>query len=111
MEKRRRVNPHYKFTNKTINLISVVGVSLGAMSLVALFMAVFLTFRMGGTAPLSYGITTIICTVFSIAGLVCSVRGRLMPDTYVYFPTIGMALNSINLFAIIYILGRGIMAM
>lgn len=108
---RRRVNPHYKFTNKHIPLISVAGLSLGVMSLVALVLEIVLTYNLGGTAPLGYGITTIVCLVFSIAGFVCSLRGRLQPDTYLYFSTIGMVINAINVFWIIYLLGRGIMAM
>ncbi len=110
-EKRRKVNPHYKFTNKIIPLISIVGVSLGVMSLIALILEIFFTFRMGGEAPMSYGLTTIVCLIFSIAGLVCSIKGRMMPDVYVFFPTIGMTVCSINIFAIIYIIGRGILAM
>ena len=111
MAKPRKVNPHYKFTNKTVPLIAIVGVSLGAMSFLSLLMTVILTFSKGGTAPLSYGITVIVATLFSLGGLVCSIRARMMRDTYVFFSTIGIALNAVNIFFVIYILGRGIMAL
>jgi hypothetical protein len=111
MAKSRKVNPHYKFTNKRVPLIAIVGVSLGGMSFLALLMTIILTFTKGGTAPLSYGITVIVATLFSAAGLFCSIKARMMRDTYIYFPTIGIVLNSVNLFFVIYILGRGIMAL
>ena len=111
MEKRRKVNPHYKFTNKIIPLISIAGLSLGVMSTVALILEIAFTFRMGGVAPLSYGLTTALCLVFSVAGLVCSIKGRMMPDVYIYFPTLGMIFNGANIFAIVYIIGRGILSM
>ena len=111
MGKKRTVNPHYKFTNKTVPLIAIVGLALGVMSLIALFMTVLFTFQRGGEAPLSYGLTWIVAFVFSAGGLFCSIKGRLSPDTYVFFPTIGMVVNGINIFLVIYMLGRGIQAL
>ncbi|MCR4814273.1 MAG: DUF6142 family protein [Lachnospiraceae bacterium] len=110
-DNKRKVNPHYKFTNKTIPLISIAGLSLGVMSFAALILEIVFTFQKGGVAPLSYGITTILCLIFSVAGLVFSIKGRMMPDVYIYFPTLGMIVNSVNIFGIIYIIGRGILSM
>ena len=81
------------------------------MSFAALVLEIVFTFQKGGVAPLSYGITTILCMIFSIAGLVFSIKGRMMPDVYIYFPTLGMIVNSVNIFGIIYIIGRGILSM
>jgi hypothetical protein len=109
--KKRKVNPHYKFTNKTVPLIAVVGLCLGAMSFLALVLTVLFTFQKGGETPLSYGLTWVVAFVFSAVGLFFSVKGRMRPDTYVFFPTIGMVVNSVNIFLVIYIMGRGILAM
>lgn len=111
MAKPRKVNPHYKFTNKKVPLIAILGVSLGVMSLVAVILTVAFTFQMGGTAPTNYGLTVLVALIFSLAGLFCSAKARMMPDTYLFFSTIGIAVNGINIFLIIYILGRGIMAL
>ncbi len=108
-KKKRAVNPHYKFTNKTVPLIVIFGLSLGVMSLLALLMTVILTFYRGGVAPFNYGITALVAFLFSAVGLFCCIKGRLMPDTYVFFSTLGMAVNGVNVFFIIYLLGRGIM--
>lgn len=105
----KKVNPHYKFTNKTVPQIAILGVSLGLMSLIAVILVIFLTFQNGGEARLSYGLTVAVALIFSLAGMVCSVKGRMMPDTYLFFSTFGIAINGVNIFLIIYILGRGIM--
>ena len=105
----KKVNPHYKFTNKTVPQIAILGLALGLMSLVAVILVILLAFRNGGEAKLSYGLTVVVAFVFSIAGMVCSVKGRMMPDTYKFFSTFGIAINGINIFLMIYILGRGIM--
>ena len=101
MEKPRKVNPHYKFTNKKVPLIAILGVSLGVMSLVAVILTVAFTFQMGGTAPTNYGLTVLVALIFSLAGLFCSAKARMMPDTYLFFSTIGIAVNGINIFLII----------
>ena len=108
-DRRRTVNPHYKFTNKTVPQIAILGVSLGVMSLAALVLSVVLAFRNGGEAMPSAGLTVIVAAAFSIAGMICSVKGRLMPDTYVFFSTLGIGINGINIFFVIYLLGKGIM--
>ena len=105
----KRVNPHYKFTNKTVPQIAILGVSLGVMSLVAIFLVILLTFRNGGEAKLSYGLTVVLAFIFSLAGMIFSVKARMMPDTYLFFSTFGIGINGVNIFLIIYILGRGIM--
>ena len=108
-KKKRVVNPHYKFTNKTVPLIVIFGLSLGIVSMAALIMTIVLTFTRGGVAPFNYGITAAVALLFSAGGLFCCIRGRLMPDTYVFFSTLGMAVCSINIFFVIYILGKGIL--
>lgn len=107
----KKVNPHYKFTNKTVPQIAILGVSLGVMSLAAIILVILLAFKNGGEAKLSYGLTVVVALIFSLAGMFCSVKGQMMPDTYKFFSTFGIAINGINIFLIIYILGRGIMAM
>ena len=54
----------------------------------ALVLTVLFTFQKGGEAPLSYGLTWVVAFVFSAVGLFFSVKGRMRPDTYVFFPTI-----------------------
>ena len=108
---KRVVNPHYKFTNKTVPLIVIFGLSLGVMSFAALVMTIILTFARGGTAPFNFGITAAVALIFSVAGLVLNIKGRLMPDTYIFFSTLGMAVCGVNIFFVIYILGRGILSL
>lgn len=107
----KKVNPHYKFTNKTVPQIAILGLSLGVMSLAAVILTILLSFKNGGEAKLSYGLTVVLALVFSLAGMICSIKGRMMPDTYKFFSTFGIAINGVNIFLIIYILGRGIMAL
>ncbi|MDD6733732.1 MAG: DUF6142 family protein [Lachnospiraceae bacterium] len=108
MKNRKR---QYIFTNKKISPVSITSTAFGVIALVALCTAIFLSFKRGGDAPIGYGFTTIGSLMLSVAGLVLAVRSRLEKDMFYIFAYLGMGINVLNLFFIMYILGLGIMEM
>lgn len=107
MKKRKQ----YIFTNKKIAPISVTSTAFGVIAQVSLWVAIFLSFKAGGEAIIGYGFTTIAALLLSAAGIFLGVKARLEKDMFYVFAYVGMGINVINLFFIMYILGLGIMEM
>ena len=83
----------YKFTNKKNPQQGIVSAILGAISLVSVILAVYLTFKNKGVAAMQYGTVILLSLIFAITGLVLGVRACLEKDIYRLFPVLGIALN------------------
>ena len=105
------INPKYKFTNKQIPPQSVRSAALGVISVAGIIAVTILSFKNEGVAEVRYGVTVILAAVFSIIGLVLGVWSRMIKDVYYFWAYFGIAVNSLVLFFVIYLLGLGIMAM
>lgn len=62
-----------KFTVKETRLSTILGASLGVISMVTVLLLLYLTFLRGGEATLSYGFAGILASVFSVTGLILSI--------------------------------------
>ena len=99
----------YKFTIKKISPWSVMSTVLGVISLVSMLLAVIFTFHNQGEARIGYGLTSILSLIFSGVGMGLGIKTRLEKDMYYIFANSGIAVNSLVLAFIIYILVLGIM--
>ena len=61
---------HYIFTDKRESKKGILSAMLGAMSLISVFLTVYFTWQNHGTAYVRYGVVTLLCLIFSVAGLV-----------------------------------------
>lgn len=78
---------------------------LGLISNGSLGIVLYLTYLSGGDAPISYGLTGLLATVFSLIGLIMGLFAAREKDTYKLFPTLGVLLNLAAL-AILFFLVR-----
>ncbi len=109
MSSRFNLSKKYKFTDKKIDNLSIMGIILGSISLLALIAAIIISFFNDGQAFIRFGLTVILALIFSIVGEVLSIISRLQPDNYYILSDTGIVINTINLFFIMYIVGLGIM--
>ncbi|MCR4686154.1 MAG: DUF6142 family protein [Lachnospiraceae bacterium] len=109
MSSRFNLSKKYKFTDKKIDNLSIMGIVLGSISLLALIAAIIISFFNDGQAFIRFGLTVILALIFSIVGEVLSIISRLQPDNYYILSDTGIVINTINLFFIMYIVGLGIM--
>lgn len=101
----------YKFSDKKISYYSVMGVVLGVVSGIALIIMTINSFKLRGQVPESYGLTFIVGFLFTVTGLGLGIKSRMEKEVYYFLSDIGITINVINLFYIIYVLGRGIMVL
>lgn len=104
MAKRRT----YKFTNRNFSFISIMSAVWGIMSLVALVLAVVLSFLRGGIASMSYGLTCILVLLFSAAGLWLGIKARREPEKFYLYADLGIVTNALALLVLIAIVVLGI---
>ncbi|GEM_PF-1696365 len=109
MSSRFNLSKKYKFTDKKIDNLSIMGIILGSISLLALIAAIIISFFNDGQAFIRFGLTVIVALVFSVVGEILSIVSRLQPDNYYILSDTGIVINTINLFFIMYIVGLGIM--
>ena len=109
MGSRFNLSKKYKFTDKKIDNLSIMGIVLGSISLLALIAAIIISFFNDGQAFIRFGLTVILALIFSIVGEVLSIISRLQADNYYNLSNTGIVINTVNLFFIMYIVGLGIM--
>ena len=97
----------YIFTDKKETKRGILSSVLGALSLVSLIAAVYLTFRNQGTAFVKYGVVGLLCLIFSGAGLVLGILARMEEDKFYLFAWVGIVLNLLTLAGISFILYAG----
>lgn len=99
----------YKFTKKQFSPWSVMSTILGAISCISLLLAVIFTFQKHGEAPIGYGLTSILALIFAGIGIVLAIKTRMESDMFYLFSNLGIILNGLALFFLMYIFGLGIM--
>ena len=80
---------------------------LGIISIAALVIVVFLTYMSAGEAPVGYGVTGLLATIFSAIGLGLSIVTFQDKQYYRVFPVLGIGLNLIALGGVSLILYVG----
>ncbi len=97
----------YIFTNKKHPEKAVMSSVLGLLSLVAITLSIYYSFKSGGQADFKYGTVILLTLIFSIAGMILGVLSRFEKDKFYLFSYIGILLNFITLVAISFILYAG----
>ena len=99
---------HYIFTDKRGSKKGILSAMLGAMSLISVFLTVYFTWQNHGTAYVRYGVVTLLCLIFSVAGLVIGIMAKLEEDKFYLFAWIGIVLNALTLLGIGGIVAVGV---
>ena len=98
------------FTNKSHPGRGIMSTILGVIAVVALAMAVYLSFQNGGEALPRYGVTALLAAFFSVTGLVLAILARMEKDRYYLFPKIGIGLNIFCILSISFMLYMGLIS-
>ena len=98
---------NYKFTNKRHTGKSVMSTVFGVISLVSLIVVVYLAYAAGGVAPVNYGITGVLVTVFAIVGIILAVLSLNDREAYRFFSWLGVLFNGLSLAGISLVLYIG----
>lgn len=70
-----------------------MSVALGVISLISLGIVIFLAYRSGGEAAVSFGFTGLLALLFSLVGLFLGVLTCSDKTYYRLFPVLGILLN------------------
>ena len=81
--------------------------SLGMISLVSIWVAVYQTFQARGEAATNMGVVGLAITCFSATGLVLGYLAKKEYDKFMFFSYLGMVLNVLALACISVILYAG----
>ena len=87
----------YVFTDKKHPEKGIFSTVLGVLSVATIVYAVLLSFKNGGEAQAKYGVAVLICTIYSVAGLVLGIMSRMERDIFKLFPNLGIILNVLSL--------------
>ncbi len=98
---------NYIFTNKRHSQRAIMSTILGIISTASLGIVVYLTYLEKGQATVGYGVTGLLATIFSIAGLMLGVMTVRVKEYYRLFPWMGIMLNLIALGSISFMLYFG----
>ncbi|MBR1471885.1 MAG: hypothetical protein IJ600_09630 [Lachnospiraceae bacterium] len=83
----------YKFTNRQHPLKAVMAVNLALIGLGAIGMAVWLGYRHDGAVEPNHAAAVFLAQLMAMAGLGLAIAGRLEPNSYRFFPDLGIFLN------------------
>lgn len=104
MGKRR----NFIFTNKKHSEKAIMGTILGMISLVSLGIVIFLSYQKNGETPVSYGLTGLLATIFSMIGLIIGILTLQEKENFRLFPWLGTILNMLSLAVIGVLLYVGV---
>lgn len=99
---------HLIYSDKEHTLKGVFSFILGVIVLVSLVLSIYISYRLKGDAPASFGAVGFLCTLFSGVGVVLALLGRQEPEKFYLFANIGLGLNIFDLLFISNILYAGI---
>lgn len=97
----------YMFTNRKHPKRAVMATILGCISLLSLAAVIYLSYSTQGAGYGSTGMTGILITVFSLTGLVLGILTVMEKERYLFFPVMGILLNTASLAGISIILYAG----
>ncbi len=98
----------YMFTDNRHPERGIMSTILGAISVTALAVSVYFTFRAGGQASVQYAAAAFVAAIFSVVGIILGIKSRFERDIFKLFPNLGIILNSISIVFIVYILILGL---
>lgn len=98
----------YKFTNKKNPQQGIMASILGAIAIISVGLAVYLTYLNKGAALMQYGTVILLSLIFSVIGLVLGIKACMEKDIYLLFPVLGIILNSLTILAGGFILYLGV---
>lgn len=88
---------NYIFTNRRDSRQAIMGTILGVISNASLGIVIYLSYRNGGDAPISYGLTGLLAMLFSMIGLILGVLTVREKDMFRLFPVLAILLNLVSL--------------
>lgn len=95
------------FTNKAHSHKGIMSAILSMISLCSVFLTIYYTYKAGGKAPLKYGFSVLLSLIYTVAGLILGIMGRLEKDKFYLFAYWGIIVNSLMLIGIILLLFAG----
>lgn len=98
---------NYIFTTKNQSKKAIMATALGTISLAAVILSVFFTYKTREKAPMQYGSSLLLATIFSITGIVLSVLAIREKENYRFLPYVGMILNCLVMILNSFILFAG----
>lgn len=104
--KLRRRN--FMFSKKKNPQRGIMSTILGILSVIAIGLTVFSSFRLKGEPSARLGATMLMSLVFSITGITLGILSRFEQDMFYFFSNLGIILNAVAILAIGFILYAGV---
>lgn len=98
---------NYIFTNRKHSERAIMSSILGIISLASIGAVIYLTYLKNGDAPISYGLTGLLATIFSLVGLVLGIMEVRASDRFMLFPVLGIILNIVALAVMAFVVQLG----
>ncbi|MBE5866514.1 MAG: hypothetical protein E7292_09955 [Lachnospiraceae bacterium] len=98
---------HFIFTNKKHSERAIMATILGLISNASIGIVIYLTYLKGGDAPISYGLTGLLATIFSVVGLILGILTAQEKEMFQLFPILGILLNLIALGIMMFVVQLG----
>ena len=98
----------YIFTNKKNPKRGIMSTVLGRISVVSVCIAVYLTYRNRGDAPMQYGAVIVLSIIYAGIGLILGIRSSMEQDIFRFFPVTGILFNVAAMAACSFILYMGV---
>ncbi len=108
LKKIEPVHDKYMFTDNRHPEKGIMSTVLGILSVVALALSVFFSYKNNGEAIMRYAAAAFVAAIFSCIGLVLGAMSRTEKDIFKFFPNLGIALNLISFIFIVFILILGL---
>ena len=99
---------NYIFRTKKNPKKGIMSVIMGMISVVSIYLSIYLTYKNKGTALMQYGSTVFLSLIYSVAGLVLSILAFKEQDIYKLYPVLGLILNTISIITCGFILFWGL---
>ena len=99
---------NFIFTNKKHSERAIMGTILGVISLVSMGIVIFLSYQKNGETPVSYGLTGLLATIFSMIGLILGILTLQEKENFRLFPWLSTILKVLALSVMGFLLYAGV---
>ena len=99
---------NFIFTNKKHSERAIMGTILGVISLVSMGIVIFLSYQKNGETPVSYGLTGLLATIFSMIGLILGILTLQEKENFRLYPWLSTILNVLVLSVMGFLLYAGV---
>lgn len=100
-------NKSYIYSDKKHTVKGIIATILSLISLIALIIILIMSYSKEGKVSNSYGVTVLLCLIYSITGIIFGVLGRYEEDKYYLFANIGIAIGGLDVLLVSLILYVG----